>query len=203
MRLNENNESSLVLARIVSNIFLPPLFTVTSFILIALNYENSQFHKLIVIFSGLIFGNLIPISLFIFLLKRKKIINIDAEIKEERTAPLIINIFLFVFALIICFFAGVSNYSLSLWSAYLLNTILLTVINLNWKISAHMMGIGGGLAVFYFHFGFTSVLFFPFVILLGWARIKLKCHSFYQVAAGFLVSFTVTYFVIKNLPGYL
>ena len=56
------------------------------------------------------------------------------------------------------------------------------------------MGAAGPFAALVFAFGWIGFFLLPIVILVGWSRIKLKCHSFAQVAAGVLFAFVSVYF---------
>lgn len=77
--------------------------------------------------------------------------------------------------------------------------ILLTAfINLKFKISAHMVGIGGLLGVLIsisYLIKFDMTLFYIFVIILagivGFARLTLNEHKPLQVYAGFLLGLTI------------
>ena len=40
------------------------------------------------------------------------------------------------------------------------------------------MGAAGPFAALVFAFGWIGLILLPIVILVGWSRIKLKCHSF-------------------------
>ncbi len=77
------------------------------------------------------------------------------------------------------------------------------LINLRWKISIHMIGIGGvaglmaGLAVRFgldLHMPFIAILLLAG--LLGTARLKLYSHSPAQVYAGFLTGFASEFFML-------
>jgi membrane-associated phospholipid phosphatase len=67
------------------------------------------------------------------------------------------------------------------------------------------MGVSGPFVAMIFAFGWIGLILLPIVVLVGWSRIKLKCHSFNQVAAGILLAFISTYFqmvlIIKYFIG--
>ncbi len=88
----------------------------------------------------------------------------------------------------------------------LLALLVVALINLSWKISAHAAGAGGVVALVYqIHVQGLSAfeLFWVLcmVILLagvvGTARLILKCHSLAQVLAGFAVGYVCVTLCIK------
>jgi membrane-associated phospholipid phosphatase len=55
------------------------------------------------------------------------------------------------------------------------------------------MGASGPFAAIIFSFGWIGLFMLPVVILVGWSRIKLKCHTISQVVAGILLAFFSVY----------
>ena len=55
------------------------------------------------------------------------------------------------------------------------------------------MGASGPFAVLIYVFGSAAYPFIVILALIGWARIKLKCHSLSQVLAGAVLAFISTY----------
>lgn len=75
--------------------------------------------------------------------------------------------------------------------------LAISLISLKWKISAHMTGIGGLVALliaFSIQYGINLTFFIAITVLaaglLGAARLFLKVHNPSQVYAGFLVGLT-------------
>ena len=193
---------SLKTARIVSTLFVPPSFTIIIFIIFAIHFEDTVYHRVILIFTSLIFGFILPVTMFAIFRKRGLIADIDAKIKEERTFPFLLSILFYAVGLIILIQYRIDIVSIAFWFCYISNTLLLVLINKYWKISAHMMGASGPFAALVYVFGLAAV---PFIILLyfiGQARIKLECHTFNQVLAGAFFAFTSTYIQIYLITKY-
>jgi len=75
-----------------------------------------------------------------------------------------------------------------------LSSIFLTLLALSitffWKISLHMIGMGGFTAfcIDYFAFHIFSIIFVVFFsIQVAWARMFLKSHDIWQILAGFFL----------------
>ncbi len=76
---------------------------------------------------------------------------------------------------------------------YLVNTIVMTVITLVWKISIHATGVAGPAPAFGVVFGPVGYLFLLLLIPVGWARMTLKAHTLPQVVAGAVLAVTLTF----------
>lgn len=81
--------------------------------------------------------------------------------------------------------------------------ILLMLISVRWKISAHMAGIGGligALIALSLRLGLNSSLILAALIgiagLIGSSRLILKKHTAMQIYAGFLVGFSTNFLII-------
>ena len=197
MQLNKDK-----LARIISTVFVPPSFTIIIFTLFAFHLETEPTQRYITIFVALIFGLISPIVLFLYYRKKGKIVDLDASVKEERTIPMSISVIFFIIGLLLLITFKVNIVSIAFWFCYISNTLITIIINKKWKISAHTMGAAGPLASVTFLFGQISLLFFVIVILVGWSRIQLKCHSFSQVMAGGIFAFISTYIQIYLIVSY-
>lgn len=189
------------LARITSIIFVPPSFTLIVFTLFAIVLEASAAKRIAIILTAFVFGFSAQIILFLTLRKKGKIIDLDASIKDERTFPFFISAGIYLSGLIILIMFKVNIIITAFWFCYISNTLITILINKHWKISVHSMGAAGALAAVTYVFGLATLLFIPVVILVGWSRVQLKCHTVAQVIGGILFAFASTYlqmyFIIK------
>ena len=190
------------LARIISTVFVPPSFLIIIFTLLAFHLETESTQRYITIFVALIFGFISPIVLFLYYRKKGKIIDLDASIKEERTFPMSISVIFFIVGLVVLIAFNVNIVSIAFWFCYISNTLITIIINKNWKISAHTMGAAGPLAALTFLFGTIALVFLVVVVLVGWSRIQLKCHSIGEVIAGGIFAFISTYIQIYLIVSY-
>jgi len=186
------------LAKIISYVFVPPVSLMIIFTILAnqIYIDSRLIFQTLLIAS--IFGFILPVFVFLFLRKNGKIINDDATLKEERTVPFLIGIGLAIIALVLSIIYGLHPLIFALWLSYILIQIVVILINLKWKISAHLVGIGIPYATFIFLFQseFGYVLLIPF--LIGWARLTLKVHTPLQVLAGFLLGTIPTYYILTE-----
>ena len=190
------------IARIISTVFVPPSFTLIVFTIFALVLESEFLKQLVTISTAFIFGFIAPIVLFVILRKKKKLIDIDASEKDERTFPFIISIIFYTIGIIILIIFKVNIISIAFWFCYISNTLFTIFINKHWKISAHSMGASGPLAAMTYVFGPIALVFSLIVLMVGWSRIQLKVHNAAQVSAGILLAFISTYLQIYFITEY-
>ena len=195
-------------AKICSAIFHPLLIPTYSYIIL-LNLktyfsliipEPAKWKIVIMIF---IITFLIPLFFTFILFKWGMVKSFYMENREERTFPFIIATIFFFLAYYLLKnlqIAPVYYYFMTGATFLLIITIL---INLFWKISSHMIGIGAVL-------GAVSGLSFLLMIdlklliisiilisgLLAYSRLKLNAHSPAQVYTGFILGVTVMYGLI-------
>lgn len=83
---------------------------------------------------------------------------------------------------------------------YVINIVLVMGINVAWKISVHMAGLGGSIAILWLVSGLsgdnsatlTNATVLPLLLLIplvGWARYQVKAHTIAQIAVGTVVGF--------------
>jgi len=140
------------------------------------------------------FTFVLPVLNIYLMYKLKRIQSFILSEQKERTFPYIMTA-IFYFGLFYLF------YDLRIWESIKLfvlcagTAILFTaVINLRYKISAHMVGIGGIVGMMISLNLLLQYDLFPFIIvsilaggIIGWARIILEEHKPSQVYTGFLL----------------
>lgn len=135
---------------------------------------------------------LFPSISLLFLFWQKLITNIELDDRKERLLPIIVTL---AFYYLGYYILGMNNISGLLRAFYLSAIISISLsffINLFWKISAHMIGIGGiiGLILaisFKLNLNLQLILIIAIFIagIIGASRVKLEAHSQLQIFAGF------------------
>ena len=184
------------LARIISDVFVPPVNLVFLFLYLAFKFEPDSSSAFETIAIAVLFGFVFPVAFFVYLRKKKKVVDNDATIKEERTVPYLFGIFLSSLAFGLCVYFESSMISRFVWITYIVNTAILIIINKSWKISAHAIGAASPIGViFTFNPQLALILLIPLAII-SWSRIKLGVHTIPQVLAGSAFGLFATYFEI-------
>lgn len=182
------------IARIISTIFVPPSIMLFIFFYFAFAFESSAEKKIAVVAAVILFGFILPVIMFVYFRKRGQIVDIDASLKEERTVPFLIAVFFYLCGLIFLILAGINFITLSCWFCYISNTLIIILINKNWKISAHALGVSGPLGAITYALGPQGLLFVVLLLIVGWSRLHLKVHTIAQIIAGGITGFALTYF---------
>lgn len=140
----------------------------------------------------------VPLAFIPFFLYQRVIMNIQMGSRRERYVPLAISFFLYIF----CFYL-IRRISIPhLYHSFILSTLLsimvAMLITLRYKISLHMMGFGGlvaliGFLAFYLHVDLRFYIGISIVLsgVIGTARIFLKAHTPGEVYTGFITGFSV------------
>lgn len=190
------------LARVISTLFVPPSFSLITYILFAIFVEETSSKSIALIVITTLFGFVFPILMFVIMRKKNLVSDQDALIKEQRTIPFIIATLIYLVGLFFLIYFEVSLISISFWFCFISNTIITIIINKFWKISIHSMGASGAFAALVFAFGTVALPFIFLVLLVGWSRIELKCHTLSQVVAGIVLAFTSVYFQMYFITNY-
>lgn len=190
-------------ANIISGVF-HPLLMVTYGVLMVLLFTYLAIYppamKLLLIGGAFLSTALIP-GLFIFMMvKSGAAVDLELSERRERVVPYLI----LITSVLVCIFY-MYKMMLPFWFLSLLigagvALLLALVINFFWKISAHMLGIGGLLGgvmgvsrVHLMNPYWAFIIVIVIAGLLGMSRIFLKRHTPMQVYAGFGLGFICTF----------
>lgn len=196
-------------ARLLS-IVLHPVLMPTYALYFLLHYSTylaytTQEHEKLALYSIILLNTLLlPLLISYFLLRRGWIHSFEMEKKEERIIPFISNAIL----LMIAYYMMRELLLPKIFDLLILGAaaavVLAVIINLKWKISIHMIGIGGivgtffGLSTFMLVDLRTPILFCLLLAgLLGSARLTLGAHQPLQIYAGFAVGFICEFLILS------
>lgn len=177
------------------------LFNINTYLSFSISPQLQQVILLVVFMTTLVF----PLLSSVMLLQKGAIRSLEMESKEERRMP-------FLFAgvcYLVCFYliyrlpvARVLSVMILAASA----TIFLSwLLSYRYKISIHMIGIGGLTGVMYsvarlFSADLTLMMVVCLLLsgLLGTARLSLGAHSPSQIYTGFLTGFLTEWLVVTG-----
>jgi hypothetical protein len=147
---------------------------------------------LIIVLNTLIF----PALLSYVLLKKGVIRSFEMEKREERLIPYASNLLLLMVAAYLIHSLRLPQVFFQLILGAIAGLTIAIIINLKWKISIHMIGIGAMTGTL---FGLSTFLMvdlrYPIILallvsgLLGSARYYLGAHNQMQIYSGFLIGF--------------
>jgi len=197
-------------ASIISHLF-HPLFMPTIGLLIVfntnsyINYTTPSELKYAALLLVVLSSCIIPMLVAMILLNKKIISSLEMPTSKERLIPYLTTILAYFFILYMFQRANLPPIIFNFISAAALSLILAFIINLKWKISAHMIGIGGlaGLLVSLGLLLNTDILLYVTGALtiagfIGTSRLILKAHTSAQVYAGFMLGFICQFYAIYH-----
>ena len=149
---------------------------------------------------GLIFGNTVLLPVIIIWMMRAKglISSMQLTERRERTFPFIIAALAYFTTYFMLRNLGLPAIYLMFVLGGAILTVLATLINLFWKISIHMLGMGGitggFIGLMLFRSVYSPMLLIVIILLSGlvaFSRLKLNTHNESQVYTGYLVGVVV------------
>jgi hypothetical protein len=191
------------LAKVISYIFHPVFMPVYGLLLLFNMKSYFSFELLLkarLLMLAFVFVTTVLFPLLIIAIMKKQGFIEDYQMKsrEERRLPYLITaIFYFVTYQMFRQMQLPEIYSFYFMGATFLIT-LVVIINIWWKISIHMVGVGGisgmlcGLALaFSFDMIFLISIIFLISGMVGYARLKLETHKSSEVYSGFLAGYVI------------
>jgi len=161
------------------------------------NYQNYIY--LVLIFSTVI----LPLISILFLIKSGKVSSLEMSNHKERSVPLFrtalwMGLGYYILENILVFSPIIKAELIGAISIILIASI----ISKYWKISLHLLGIGGlvgvliALEIIYGNLQHLIIIFILLSGVLAMARIKEKAHNYPQVYVGFLGGLSVELLII-------
>ena len=137
--------------------------------------------------------------IFLSVLRHFKLVkDLHVEKREQRFFPYMFTALCYTVAAYYLYYCHSPQWFVMFMVGSAVTVLIMAIINLKWKISAHMAGIGGVVALVYqIHVQGLSAfdLFWMLCItimvagMLGSARLVLNRHDAWQVLAGVVVGF--------------
>jgi membrane-associated phospholipid phosphatase len=200
----------LQLAKLISYLFHPLLmpFIGSLIILNSNSYFSysipSQFKAIIL---ALIFLNtaVVPALVSFYMLKKGWITSLHMHQTHERRVPYLLTAIFYMITYYILQKTPLPPMLMLMILGASLAVVICLIVNLVWKISAHMVGIGGLLgAIIGISLRFKSDMFLFIIVLVfisglvASSRLRLNAHSPMQVFAGFITGFLSEFLLIYN-----
>ncbi len=180
------------IARVLTEVFAPSPVGVVALVVVAWRFSPTPGDA--VRWMGLcaLFVVILPFIHLTWQVHRGRVTDIHVRRREQRL-PIILVFLGSWFALIALLIAlGAPHELIALIGAGMATLVVIGAITLRWKISLHVGVASGVLTVCTLLFGLGMLALVPLLPLIGWARIELRDHTFFQVFAGALVGSAVS-----------
>lgn len=148
-----------------------------------------------------IFTAVLPAIPILMMLRKGEINDLFISKKEQRTMPYLISFLAYVFwSMFMWRTLQFPMFIVAMGIGSAVSIITITVINLKWKISAHLGGVGGLTGAVFgvcYRMAINPLMFLIVILaisaLVALARMELKAHTPGQVLAGFVVGFLAVF----------
>ena len=207
------DKTMLRVARITSIVFTPFSIPFLAFLVLFL---FSYLRIMPILYKGIVLGivycfTILTPTITIFLFRKiNGFARQELSERKKRYVPILLTIISYVFCLLMMRKLNIPWYMTGIIFVSLVMSIICILVNLKWKLSEHMAGMGGivgGLVSFSALFSYNPVwwlcLFILVAGILGSARIILQHHTLGEVPAGFTVGFVCSLLVLHPLSNVL
>jgi membrane-associated phospholipid phosphatase len=199
---------ALIITYVVNPLIMPPLLVW----LVLDGLQAPAAETTILVSAAVVMLSVVPALYLVWMVRSGRATSLNLENPRHRTTALMIAIAAALMLLSMAYFVLSIGRDLvvAILVAYMLGSLLLIVINENWKISLHTASAAGFLSVVFYlrgmvagaglSFGLTPWMFgvaaIAIVAAVGWARLHLRAHTRGQVVAGAAVGFVVPYLLL-------
>tara|TARA_B100001996_G_C18602845_1_gene570555 strand:+ start:461 stop:1033 length:573 start_codon:yes stop_codon:yes gene_type:complete len=185
------------IAKTISVIFNPLVIAPFAFYVLIFNDHSPNNYLLFLI--ALFFSSVLPFSSILYFKKIGKISSLEAPIREQRLELLIISSLYNSIAFGLLNYFHASDIVQGLMFCYAINTAITWLITRYWKISIHMIGLGGPFVALILS-GYNNLFLMAIIIILVYlSRIKLRAHNHAQLIAGTFLAVALAYVELKYL----
>ena len=204
------DKTMLRVARITSIVFTPFSIPFLAFLVLFL---FSYLRIMPILYKGIVLGivycfTILTPTITIFLFRKiNGFARQELSERKKRYVPILLTIISYVFCLLMMRKLNIPWYMTGIIFVSLVISIICILVNLKWKLSEHMAGMGGiigGLVSFSALFSYNPVVWLCLFILiagiLGSARIVLGHHTLGEVLSGFLVGLVCSFLILH--PAY-
>ena len=204
------DKTMLRVARITSIVFTPFSIPFLAFLVLFL---FSYLRIMQILYKGIVLGivycfTILTPTITIFLFRKiNGFARQELSERKKRYVPILLTIISYVFCLLMMRKLNIPWYMTGIIFVSLVISIICILVNLKWKLSEHMAGMGGiigGLVSFSALFSYNPVVWLCLFILiagiLGSARIVLGHHTLGEVLSGFVVGLVCSFLILH--PAY-
>lgn len=170
------------LARLVSDLLSPPVTGLISLLVVA--YAARQPSAWLWVSIAVILTIGVPVSYILWKVRRGEISDFHIPIRSQRIRPMILVILCVLLTLLIFWLGHAPAIFFSMLVFSLILSVIILLITLRWKISAHSAAIA---ALAMLCVQFISQALLPMMLLIplvAWARVRIRRHTLAQTIAG-------------------
>jgi membrane-associated phospholipid phosphatase len=176
-------------ARLISHLTHPPIIAVVSIVLAAAATATPQAWLLSAGYLALTL--VVPLAYVLWQVKRGALTDVQLQRREQRLKPYLIALVCMAVGVCIFRIGNAPRVLQQVAIAGLGQMLVLFVVTLRWKISAHAASIAGLAVLGCRLLGPAGVLVCAAVPLVAWSRVRLGRHDAWQAVAGVCAGATI------------
>ena len=178
---------------VISPIFVAPA---AYFLIVLLGFRGdpARWDYLLVLCLA---STIVPILLIYGLKKIGKVSDYNITFREQRFLPLLVMVGVNALGYELMQQLAAPRIFTGILLFNAVNTVLILLITLQWKISIHLLTLASSIALLYLQFGIVALWLLLLVPVLMWSRIYLKAHTFMQTLIGGVIGFLIMYAELK------
>ena len=188
------NTFSKIISIIINPLLVAPL---TFAIMIYLDASLEMKHIFFCI--SILFTNILPLITIYNFIQSGKVSSFDAPIKEQRIELLAIAAIYYAIGFVLLWYMDAPPIVTGLMFCYAINTAIVWRITMAWKISIHMIGLGGPIVALWLAGYKYPLMMGTILVAVGASRLFLKAHTFPQVIVGTILAMGLAYFELTYL----
>lgn len=185
---------------IISFVFQPllmPTYGMVMLINLDIFDVYSTTWKVIALLGTFLFTAILPATPILLLIRKGEVHDLFISRREERTMPYLFSFLAYTFwSFFLYKVLQLPLFMVGMGIGTATSILLITFINLRWKISAHLSGIGGlagGVFGICYKMAYNPIALLIVILflsaLVAVSRIGLKAHTPGQTLAGFILAF--------------
>ena len=185
-------------SKIISIIINPLLVAPLSFAIMI--YDDASLEMKHIFFCiSILFTNIFPLITIYNFIRLGKVSSFDAPIKEQRIELLAIAAIYYAAGFILLWYMGAPPIVTGSMFCYAVNTAIVWRITMAWKISIHMIGLGGPIVALWLAGYKCPLTMGTALVAVGASRLFLKAHTFSQIIVGSILAMALAYFELTYL----
>lgn len=173
-----------IVAAVITELSAPAPLTAFAIAIVAWHSAPSPAAAVGWALAGGVFAPLLPLAHLLRQVRAGRVSDHHVAVRQQRPRILAIALLSVVVGLALLATLGAPRPLIALLIAGASAIAASLVVSLWWKMSVHMVAVGGILTVCALIFGPIILVLVLLVPIVGWARIELTAHTPAQVAAG-------------------
>ncbi len=183
---------SIAVARVLTEIFAPAPVGIVALVVVAWRFSPTLGDAMKWLGVSALFVVILPFAFLIAQVRRGRVTDIHVRRREQRLPIILVFLGSWLVLIALLVTLGAPHELVALLGAGITALVVTGAITFRWKISLHVGVASGVLTVFTLLFGPGMLALVPLLPLIGWARMELRDHTFFQVFAGALIGSVVS-----------